>query len=71
MTLFSGVNIKLFCLMLGTVTFTFLLELNIKILVLDSFSENLFALSQLLSNCSSLFLTQDIFQNDICYQTVN
>ena len=46
--------------MLGTVIFSFSAWLEIKSFLLDSFSESLLALSQLVSNFSLLFMTQDI-----------
>ena len=51
--------------MLGTVTFNFLRGLKIKSFVLDSFNEILLALSQSVSNCSSLFMTQDISEGHL------
>ena len=46
--------------MLGTVIFSFLRGLKIKSFVLDSFNQILLALSQSVSNCTSLLMTQDI-----------
>ena len=51
--------------MLGTVIFSFLRGLKIKSFVLDSFSESLLALSQSVSNFSSLFMTQDISEGHL------
>ena len=45
--------------MFVTVTFSFMRGLMIKSFVLDSFNESLFALSQSVSNWSSLFMTQE------------
>ena len=56
MTVFSGVNIKLFSLVLGTVIFSFLRGLKIKIFVLDSFDESLLDLRRSGSNFSSSYL---------------
>ena len=57
---FSGVNVKLFSLMLATVIFSFLCGLKIKSFVLYSFNGSLLALSESVSNFSLLFITQDI-----------
>ena len=62
---FLGVNIKLFSLMLGTVTFSFLRILKIKSFALDSFSESLLAVSQSVSNFSSLSMPQDISEGHL------
>ena len=62
---FSGVKIKLFSLMLGTVIFVFLHDLKIKSFVLDSFNESLLALSESVSNFSLLFMTQDISEGHL------
>ena len=51
--------------MLGTVIFSFLLDLKIESFVLDSFNEILLALSQSISNCSSLLKTQDISEGHL------
>ena len=51
--------------MLGTVIFSFLCGLKIKSFVLDSFNESLLALSQSVSNFSSLFMTQDISEGHL------
>ena len=51
--------------MLGTVIFSFLRGLKIKNFVLDLFNEILLALSQSVSNCSSLFMTQDISEGHL------
>ena len=60
MTVFSGFDVKLVSVMLGTVIFSFLLDLKIKSFILDSVNESLLALSQFVSNFISLFMTQDI-----------
>ena len=51
--------------MLGTAIFGFLRGLKIKSFVLDSFNEILLALSQSVSNCNSLFMTQDISEGHL------
>ena len=61
----SGVNIKLFSLMLGSVILSFLLGLKMKSFVLDPFIEILLAVSQSVGNCSSLFMTQDISEGHL------
>ena len=60
MTVFSGFDVKLVSVMLGTVIFSFLRDLKIQSFILDSVNESLLALSQLVSNFISLFMTQDI-----------
>ena len=50
----------MFSLMLGTVIFSFLRGIKISSSVFHSFNESLLALSQLVSNFRSLFMTQDI-----------
>ena len=62
---FSSVKIKLFSLMLGTAIFSFLHGLKIKSFVLDSFKDGLLALSQSVTNFSSLFMTQDISEGHL------
>ena len=51
--------------MLGTVIFSFLHDLKIGSFVLDSVNEIWLALSQSVSNCSSLFMTQDISEGHL------
>ena len=65
MTGFFGVSIKFFSLMFVNVVFSFQRGLKIKSFAIDSFNECLLALSQSVSNFTSLLMTQDISERHL------